>query len=328
MAEGELAGLAGVLYARLGAHARLRHLQLLVAVGDGGSVASAARKLNLSQPAATQALAELERVLGIPLFERHARGMRATAAGLALLAAARSALDGLRDTAESLAAIRHGATTALRLGSIPAASQSLVATLLAAFCEAHPDVHVDLIEDSAGRLLPLVQGGALDAAFCREPLSLPAGCRFDALLADEVVVVAAKDHPLAGRCGLVLQDLAPSIWIRPPLGTQLREVFERVVLPALPGADWLQVSTISVTIAEGLLERPGAVGLLPATLAPVLLRGGRVVRLDMRLEQLLRPIGVVREAGKAPLLLDRLLGLAASRENANRQAGFTAPGGS
>lgn len=65
-----------VLYARLARHARLRQLQLLVALQQCGSVLQAAASLHMSQSAATQALAEMERVLGVRLFERHARGIR------------------------------------------------------------------------------------------------------------------------------------------------------------------------------------------------------------------------------------------------------------
>ena len=72
------------LFSRLVRHARLRQLQLLLALQHSGSVVKAAQHLDMSQSAATQALAELERVLELRLFERHSRGMRATQAGQAL----------------------------------------------------------------------------------------------------------------------------------------------------------------------------------------------------------------------------------------------------
>jgi len=64
------------LYARLLARARLRHLHLLVSVADHGSLKRAAEHVGMSQPAATQAIGELKRLLGAPLLERRARGMR------------------------------------------------------------------------------------------------------------------------------------------------------------------------------------------------------------------------------------------------------------
>lgn len=300
-------GLAQALYARLAAHARLRHLQLLVALDEHGSIARAAKRMHLSQPAATQALAELERIVGMRLFERHARGVRATPAGRSLLAAARAALAGVRDTADAIAAISHGATAALRLGAIPAAAHALVAELLAAFCAARPGVHIDLHEDSSARLLPLLGALSLDAVFCREPEMLPAGCRFDALRADEVVVVASREHALAGRHGLRLADLADACWVLPAMHTQLRQVFDELVPRALPQARWFPVATTSLPVVAGMLTQPGAVALLPASLSATLCASGQLCRLDLALRRPLRPLGVAYDAANAPALLHELL---------------------
>ena len=69
------------MFSRLMAKARLRHLQLLVAVADQGNLKHAAEEVGLSQPAATQAIAELEQLLELRLFERHSKGMRLAAGG-------------------------------------------------------------------------------------------------------------------------------------------------------------------------------------------------------------------------------------------------------
>ena len=323
-AQPAAASLAQALYARLAAHARLRQLQLLVALDEQGSIARAASRLHLSQPAATQARAELERIVGIQLFERHARGVRATAAGRSLLAAARGALAGVRETAETIAALSHGATAALRLGAIPAAAHALVAELLAVFCAARPGVHIDLYEDSGGRLLPLLTAGSLDAVFCREPEVLPAQCRFDALLADEVVVVAARGHALAARRGLALPDLADACWVLPAPQTQLRQVFEELTASALPQARWFAVATASLPVVAGMLLQPGALALLPASLSTALCANGQLCRLDLALRRPLRPLGVAYDAAQAPALLHELLSTPIQRASARRSGGAQA----
>ena len=149
-----------VLYARLARHARLRQLQLLVALQQCGSVLQAAASLHMSQSAATQALAEMERILGVRLFERHARGIRPTLAGQTLVDTARGVLAALEEAAESLAAIRRGAAAALRLGATPAATQAILSPLLAEFYKTEPRVHIDVQEDSSQRLLPPSPGTA------------------------------------------------------------------------------------------------------------------------------------------------------------------------
>ncbi len=143
-----------VLYARLARHARLRQLQLLVALQQCGSVLQAAASLHMSQSAATQALAEMERILGVRLFERHARGIRPTLAGQTLVDTARGVLAALEEAAESLAAIRRGAAAALRLGATPAATQAILSPLLAEFYKTQPRVHIDVQEDKPAPVLP------------------------------------------------------------------------------------------------------------------------------------------------------------------------------
>ena len=125
-----------LLFSRLTKHVRLRQLQLLVALQQCGSVVQAAATLHMSQSAATQALAEMERVLDIRLFERHARGIRPTLAGQTLVDTVRGVLAALEEVAESLAAIRRGAAAALRLGAIPAAALAILSPLLAVLCRA------------------------------------------------------------------------------------------------------------------------------------------------------------------------------------------------
>ncbi len=308
--DDESSSLAKVLCARLATHGRLRQLQLLVAIEDCGSIARAAAQIPMSQSAATQALAELERIVGMKLFERHARGIRSTPAGRALMSAARGAMAGLLEAAESLAAIRHGATATLRLGAIPAASQALMSPLLGAFYRAHPDVHLELQEDAGARLLPMLTSGSLDAVFCRAPQRLPAGFMFEPLLSDEAVVMAASGHALAGRSDLPMSALAGARWVLPAANIQLREVFETVVLEALPQAQWFPVSTLSLPVLEGLLQQPGAVALLPRSMSAGLLTGGRVCRLDVVLSAPLAPLGVAYPQANAAALLQSLLALA------------------
>lgn len=300
-------GLSRTLYARLAAHARLRQLQLLVAVDETGSIARAAARIPMSQSAATQALGELERIVDMALFERHARGVRPTPAGRALIAAARGAMAGLLDASESLAALRQGATAALRLGAIPAAAAALIPSLLARFSQTRPEVHLEVIEEGGLSLLPALFAGSLDAVFCREPKELPAEFVFERLLDDAVVVLAGVADARFGRTGLTLADLAEARWVLPPAGIQLREAFDAVVLAALPGAACLPMSTMSLPVLEAMLQQPGTVSLMPRSICASLLAGGRVRQLDVAIDTRIAPLGVAHLREGAPEALKALL---------------------
>jgi len=304
-----------MLFSRLVRHARLRQLQLLLALQHSGSVMKAAQHLDMSQSAATQALAELERVLDLRLFERHARGMRATQAGLALIDAARGVMGELEDAAETLAAIRLGASAALRLGAIPAAAHSILAPLLARFYAQRPQVHVDVQEGEGARLLPLLIAGALDALFCRQPALLPGSHAFEPLLADEAVFITAPSHPLAHARQVRLAQLADARWVLPMSSIAVRDIFERVVLAQLPRAQWFHVSTVSLPVLQGLLAQPHAVTVVPRSIVPALGHGGPsagVCMLDMALGRealVLAPLGVVYRREATPVLLREMLAL-------------------
>ena len=136
-----------------------------LAVAEYLNFRHAANALGVSLSSVSARVKTLEQDLGVLLFERHARGMRATPAGQALTDAARGVMSELEDVAETLAAIRLGASAALRLGSIPAAAHVILGPLLARFYVRHPQVHVDVQEGEGARLLPLLIAGALDAVF-------------------------------------------------------------------------------------------------------------------------------------------------------------------
>lgn len=298
-----------LLFSRLVKHVRLRQLQLLLALQQCGSVMQAAATLHMSQSAATQALAEMERVLDVRLFERHARGMRPTLAGQTLVDTVRGVLAALEEASETLAAIRRGAQAALRLGAIPAAALAIVSPLLARFYAGHPEVHVDVHEDGGARLLPQLLAGALDAVFCRRPALLPASFVFEPMLADQAVVVASRGHALAGRRDVSLQALAGARWVLPTANIAVREIFEAQVLAALPGAPWFPVSTVSLSVLEGLLSQPGAVALVPCSIVPGFQVHARVCRLDVRMDGALAPLGVVHRHDQVPALLAEMLRL-------------------
>src|SRR5688572_22956973 len=102
---------------RLAARLRFRHLQLLLALRDGGSLRAAAQAMNLTQPALSKALGEIETSFGVPLFERTARGLTPTARGLVALDGAALLLAQLGHVQQDVAAATPAPT--LRVGAPP-----------------------------------------------------------------------------------------------------------------------------------------------------------------------------------------------------------------
>lgn len=269
---------AAVLSARLLARARLRHLQLLVAVADHGSLKRAAAQVGMSQPAATQAIGEFERLLEVALFERQARGMRVNEAGRALLPVVRQMLQALEASLETMAARQDGASGLLRVGAIPAAASGLLAPHLPRIIERHPRLRLQLFEATPPHLLNELAAGGLHVVLTRQPTELAARFVAEPLGDDEAIVIAGPRHPLAGRARVALDELAGFPWMVPPAGVRVRELFDGLAA-ACPPTTVHPVSTSSPALILAVLGDNRSVTLGPASLAESYIRQRLVVRL-------------------------------------------------
>ncbi|MDP9932818.1 LysR family transcriptional regulator [Variovorax paradoxus] len=288
--------LADQLFSRLVGRTRLKHLQLVVDIAELQSLQKAALAVGLSQPAATQALAEFESVLGAPLFERHARGMRPSELGIALLPMMRMALQQMQVCANTVIALQGGTRVLVRIAAISAAVSGWLTVALPPFVTAHPDIALDIQEVTADDILRLVEHDIADLLLCREPTSLPTSHGFTPVLEDRFVVVARVDHPLAALDGVSDLLLAAQTWITPPLtGITPREFAE--LFARLGGTPTTcQMSTRSVMLANALLSQSDMLALTPYNLIRPLLEEGRIAVLRTR-DIVLAPLGYVVRHG-------------------------------
>src|SRR5579862_1687829 len=184
----------------------LRDVDVFLAVEREGSFGRAARSLMVTQPAVSERIRHLERVVGRQLFERTARGAALTDAGTAFLPYARRCVH-LAD--ESVEAARGADGSSSLVVAVHSTFEPRVIPLVLAALEparrrlAIRDVHS---EDVAGLLLD----GAADVGFALGA-SAPRGIQRVELPADEIVCVAARDHPLAGTRRCSLRNLRESL---------------------------------------------------------------------------------------------------------------------
>lgn len=177
----------------------LRHLLALRAVAEEGSVAAAARRLGYSQPAVSQQLAALERLLEVELVERQMGARRASLTdagrlvldhGAAMIARAQAADADLRQ-------LETGAAGTLRLGVFPSVGARVLPPLLQRVATQWPHIDVQLVEDASDRrLLDQVETAELDLAFAMLPLR-DGPLASAELLRDPYVVLIAADAELA-----------------------------------------------------------------------------------------------------------------------------------
>lgn len=269
---------SSVLFARLLAKGRLRHLQLLVAIAESGSVRRAADQIGMSQPAATQSLADIEGLLDNTLFERHMRGMRLTPAGRALIPMARGTLNALRASADTLHALQDGASGVLRVGAIPAAVSGLLRLALPPLSERHPGLRIEVVEAPGEQLLGDVVSGRVDVALCRRPVEVPVACAFAPIAQDVPWVIAGQHHPLARRRRVALADLRSARWLLPGAGLRIRGIFEALFEDGTSSPPSHPISTSSLPLVLEMLRRDQLLCLIPRSLIEPFVQWGIVAR--------------------------------------------------
>jgi DNA-binding transcriptional LysR family regulator len=189
----------------------LLQLRSFVTVADEGGFTAASRRLGMSQPAVSRAVASLEKELALPLLVRGRNGLSLTDAGSLALAHAREALRHLVLMRTEVAALAGEITGTLSLASLPSVTGTLVAPQLRTFTERHPGVTIRLLEGSEQEVRDWLDQGAAEAGV----VSLPIKGLDSAVLGDQdMVAVVPGDNRLASWDEVDYAELAKEPFIR------------------------------------------------------------------------------------------------------------------
>lgn len=274
---------------------RTRQLALLSLLDTERNLGRAATALNISQPAASKLLQQAEDTFGVPLFERHARGMTPTPYGEVMVRYARRMLTDFDYMHEEIIALHSGLQGALRIGTVPGAIPQLLAPMLANYKHDHPRVAVSILVDTSDMMIRQLARGEVDLVLGRLTTGHGEG-DYDSsapLLNEALVVVARASHPLAGQDSVSFDDLISMEWILQPSGAPQRVRFEAALHEA--GVDMhLNITETASTIATtAMLEMSDMLAVMPASLAEHYGRLGVIRVLPVDLPIRLQPIHLI-----------------------------------
>lgn len=279
---------------RLG-NLRLRHFQLIDLLVSLGTVRKAAQAMNLTQPAASLMLRDLESVFGVMLFERSRRGMVATAAGLAMVDRARAITGESRLAAAQTGRSPGGAAPLLCVGALPRVMLDLMPLVVHRVHRDWPQLRLRFIEGVASQLLALLRNGEVDCVVARLTQDVvasidPEEFHQQRLYSEGMCLVSGAKNPLASRRRLKLDDLCDAEWVLPPPEAVARQVFTNTFLRAGLVPPTSHIESLSVVSSMSLVQQAPYLTIAPSVVAHDWQRLGLLRVLPVNVDDSLSPI--------------------------------------
>lgn len=266
----------------------LRHLRALVALSDLKLVARVSEALGVTQPAVSKQIAELEKIVGVPVVTRDRNRLYLTPIGIRLADHARQALGQLDRAAFDIEAMTSGVSGSVSIGVVSSVAPTLLPGTIALFKRSTPQANVSVSEGHFVELLPQLEAGALDLVIARiwQPQEL-AEIDQMALFSEPIVVVAGRNHPIAQSSEVEWADVINYPWILPQSNSVARQAVDALFASnGLPPPN-NTIASLSLALNLELLQAMPALGLLPARLAQAQAARGQTVILPLETQDLL-----------------------------------------
>lgn len=197
----------------------LRHLRLILVLDEERSITRTAERLCISQAAVSKTRGEIEKGIGVPLFEWFGHKLEVTAVGKCVLQSARRIVAELECLSDEFQLMKSGMGGVLTIGTRTISGQPFLARVTAEFKKAHPAVTVQLIDTDLATLLERLSKGSVSLLLGRfDATCAGAGIEAQPVLSDSKVVLASPNHPLADQRKISWAELVKQAWVLTPEG--------------------------------------------------------------------------------------------------------------
>jgi DNA-binding transcriptional LysR family regulator len=273
---------------------KLRHLRLLITLDDHRHVSRVATVLNLTQPAVSKALAEIEEGVGLKLFERTPRGIMPTTYGECLIQYARRIDLDLARARDGLKSLALGTSGCVSIGTLPAAASVLLPRALAVFKQQLPDASAVVREGSFETLLPELRARSIHLVVGTLMPSRSFSDLDEKVLSTKPLTLVARNrHPLARRKTLSWDDLKDREWVLPTMGSPMRQPLEEVFLSHGMALPRHCLETTSTQLVRTYVSMTDAIAFMPSDAAHYFDETGLLRSLPFHLHGLVKPTGVI-----------------------------------
>ncbi|WP_137819662.1 pca operon transcription factor PcaQ [Pseudomonas sp. 2FG] len=274
---------------------KFRHLVCFLEVARQGTLAKAADKLAVSQPAISKTLKELEELLAASLFERSKSGVSLTEAGVAFLRYAGPCVQALRDGVNSLRAGEYESGV-VRLGVLSTVESLLVPEVVRRLHERHPALVVSVVTGPSAYLLSQLRVGDLDLVAGRMTDSPQIqGLTFEHLYSESMTLVVRAGHPLlAGP--LDRSRLEDFPLVLPLAGTTIRKFADSLIVQCGISPPRQRLETLSVALSRRYVLCSDAIWIAPFDAVRLDLRRGELAEIELGIQEPGGSVGICSNA--------------------------------
>lgn len=293
-------------------HLKLSHLRLVAAIAQHGQIQMAAQALTLTQPAASRTLAEIEKLVGAALFERHPRGMTPTPLGEILVRRAHTILMEMQDLSHELQEEREGRSGMVRAGAVTGPAVGCLVPAVRRLKATSPKVELRIDVGPSVQLMRGLEEGDYDFVIGRLlPDSDADAFRIAPGRIERVRCLVRRGHPLAGRRRVPLSALKAHPWIIQERGTPIRQAVEAAFVGQGLSVPADVVATSSLVLMMALITQSDMIAPMSLEVARLMeaTGGGVLASLDLDTPVEVAPYHVITRR-------DRRLSPAASRLHA------------
>lgn len=261
-------------------------------VCEAGTLSGAARQMNVSQPSISLTIGQLEKRLGVTLFERTASGVVLTTEGHALRGRADALKKLIADARRAVDLARNNMTGPLRIGGTPGALVTLLPHALARMEKSHPTFELTVLERTEAELTEMLRKGEIELALVTTQIEPPpAGISEFTVASDPFALVASAQNPFVLE-NASLPDLVDLPWILPHAGGGFRRQIDALFLAnEIPTpANVLRCDSLLTT--KAILSRTDRVTILPKRIVRPEVAMGELKAVDIADSTFTRHIGV------------------------------------
>lgn len=272
---------------------RLRHLHTFVAVAQQGTLGRAAETLNLSQPALSKTLNELEQLTGTRLFERGRLGAQLTLVGEQFLTHAVKVLDALNSAGQALNRKEGLNNDIVRIGALPTAALGILPTVIGQFHKQQKDITLQVATMNNTMLLAGLKSGEIDIGIGRmsDP-ELMSGLHYELLFLESLKLVVRPGHPLLQETVTLSRVMEWPVVVSPK-GTVPRQNAEALLQSQGCKMPAGCIETLSASLSRQLTVDFDYVWFVPSEAVKDDLRRGVLTALPIATQGAGEPIGIL-----------------------------------